>query len=175
MCLYTKFSWSAWKAEGKTVGFPLGGAASCHVFKKGQFSSSLWEPVENQPTWSLRDTPCYGSPWIIIPAVDTRACSWETLASFCLEVDGISACRGAPLGYGPADCLHSALCWEGGGTTPCEMSREFRTATQRQDLSGVAVQAVCVWEYLVLKCLKMFSLKMVTSDLCFCLYMGFFS
>lgn len=57
----------------------------------------------------------------------------------------------------------------------CEMSREFSTATQGQDLSGVATQAMCVWEYLVLKRLKIFSLKILTSDLCFCLYVGFFS
>lgn len=43
-------------------------------------------------------------------------------------------------------CTPSAVCQEGGGMGACETSREFRTATQRQDLSGVAVQAMCVWE-----------------------------
>ena len=38
-----------------------------------------------------------------------------------------------------------------------------KTATERQDLNGVVIQAMLAGEYLVLKCLKIFSLKIVTN------------
>lgn len=128
-----------------------------------------WEPTRLEQA-SPGAAASYGSPWIIIPASDTRACSWEILTSALLG-DGVSACRTGsqwePLWYGPAACLHapSAGCRWGRWKRSSEISRVCKTATQRQDVNGVVIQATFAWEYLMPKCLKIFSLKIVTNRL----------
>jgi len=54
-------------------------------------------------------------------------------------------------------------CWRGRWERSSEISRVCKTAAQTQDLNGVVIQATFAWKYLMPKCLKIFSLKIVTN------------
>lgn len=121
---------------------------------------TCWEPTQLEQASPGGAAP-YGSPWIIIPVLGK---SWLPPCWMMGSVPAELGVSGNPCDRAQLPACTPSAGWRWGRWgRSSEIGRMCKTATQRQDLNGVVIQAVFAWAYSVLKCLKIFSLEILTN------------